>query len=202
MRKLAIAPFLQNALPWLSYPPRAERAQWATARFGVLGAMEIGLLALGLGFLRPVAAQEEVAPVDPTGLCLLGDLSGRWVEGASGRMMPLREICERSPDEVPTSPDPSPPDPQAGAESSTQAVFWRAFLMAAGEEAIAFSEALPVADIVAYGTTICPMLDGGYTLQEVRTVQATSDLPAGFDAAVNVAAIHTFCPKYATQIGR
>ncbi|MGF1498219.1 MAG: DUF732 domain-containing protein [Elainellaceae cyanobacterium] len=165
-------------------------------------AIALVLLSLGLNYPLTVSAEgESLLETDPTGLCLLGDLSGRWVEGASGRMMPLHEVCGRLPNGEGDAAAASE-DPAADAADPAKSMFWRAFLNAAGEEAIAFAEAIPVEDIVAYGTTICPMLEDGHTLQEVRTVQATSDLPASFDAAVNVAAIHTFCPQYATQIGR
>jgi Protein of unknown function (DUF732) len=56
--------------------------------------------------------------------------------------------------------------------------------------------------VISYGETICPLLNEGKTMQQVRQIQVEGGLPASFDAAVNVAAINTYCPQHSPQIGR
>jgi hypothetical protein len=80
--------------------------------------------------------------------------------------------------------------------------FWQAFLAVATPEAVEFARSAGRDDVVAYGATICPTLRDGGTMKDVRTLQLRGGLPAAFDAAVNVAAINTYCPEYQSQIGR
>lgn len=80
--------------------------------------------------------------------------------------------------------------------------FWQTFLTAASPEAIVFAQSVEQEAVLEYGQTICPSLDEGKTMDEVRATQIENGLPADFDAAVNVAAIHAYCPQHETQIGR
>ena len=80
--------------------------------------------------------------------------------------------------------------------------FFRIFLEAASPEAIAFSHSVEQAAIIEYGESICPLLQDGLTMDDIRSTQMQAGLPADFDAAVNVSAIHTYCPDYESQIGR
>lgn len=149
------------------------------------------LISLFMLFSVRAQASEAVSP-DPYGICSVGELGGRSIVQA-GQLVTLNEYCQQ-PVQIAEQQAP-PPDP-------TQNAFWQAFLTVASPAAIEYSESLDRQQLLAYSTTICPFLSSGGSLQQIRSVQVQSGLPAAFDAAVNVAAIHTYCPQYVNQIGR
>ena len=140
----------------------------------------------------PTLAQSS--PINyPPGLCYQGqrDISGSWVNDGTGELVPLTALCEVAIQHQETINIPP-------IETS----FWQAFITAASPEALEFANASEVEDVIAYGQTICPSLHELGTMHELRMTQAEGGLPASFDAAVNVAAIHTYCPEKARSIGR
>ena len=129
----------------------------------------------------------------PPGLCYRGerDISGTWVNDGTGQLVPLTTLCEVAiqHQEIMTT-------------ASAEIPFWQAFVTAASPEALEFANEAGVDDVVAYGQTICPSLHELGSMDELRIFQAQGGLPASFDAAVNVAAIHTYCPEKTRSIGR
>lgn len=152
------------------------------------------------GFSQSAIAQEtqetqeipvvvEPSTVTP-GICgQIYGLSGRSVILPSGEFLRLVDYCTV----VGTS---------ITAVSYEGEEFWQAFLAAANPEAQRYAEAAGRDEVVAYGATICPVLNSGTSLSELRQIQAEGDLPVAFDSAVNVAAINTYCPQHRLQVGR
>jgi hypothetical protein len=135
--------------------------------------------------------QSNVSPLLNPGVCgQVYGLSGRSVILPGGEFQRLEDYCASV--EATVVPIPVV---QGGN-------FWQAFLAVASPEAVDFARAAGPDDVVAYGQTICPNLRGGGSMQDVRAEQIRGGLPASFDAAVNVAAINTYCPEYQAQIGR
>ncbi|MEM9449837.1 MAG: DUF732 domain-containing protein [Cyanobacteria bacterium P01_E01_bin.6] len=140
------------------------------------------------------------APIqdDAAGLCsMVSTQPGRWVTDGFAGMLPLDEVCTFQDD---VNRDGALSDSQLRARFDEQ--FWQMFLQAASPEAIAFSQGVEQSAVIEYGRTICPLLNDGITMDDVRTTQRQSGLPADFDAAVNVSAIHIYCPEHDRQIGR
>lgn len=138
--------------------------------------------------------QLQPSPINyPPGLCYQGqrDLSGSWVNDGTGNLVPLTTLCNVALQHH--EPIIIPP---------VETEFWQAFVTAASPDALEFANEAEVDDVVAYGQTICPSLNELGTMHELRMAQAEGGLPASFDAAVNVAAIHTYCPEKTRSIGR
>ncbi|MBD2089250.1 DUF732 domain-containing protein [Microcoleus sp. FACHB-1515] len=154
----------------------------------------VRFLWIGLFMLLSGQAQasEAILP-DPYGICSVGELGGRSIVNSASQLVSLNEYCQQQVQLV--EQQTPPPDP-------TQNAFWEAFLNIASPAAIEYSESIDRQQLLAYSTTICPFLSSGGTLPQIRSVQVQSGLPAAFDAAVNVAAIHTYCPQFINQIGR
>ncbi|NEQ99347.1 MAG: DUF732 domain-containing protein [Cyanothece sp. SIO2G6] len=134
-----------------------------------------------------------VRPLDYLGLCDMGqrDLSGRWIDDGTGEMVPLMDACEVA-RQVHEAPELAPEETQ----------FWSAFSAAANEAALSFAASFEPDAVANYGKAVCSSLIGGESMSNIRTIQQQGNLPAAFDAAVNVAAIHAYCPSYAAEIGR
>ncbi|MDX2213029.1 MAG: DUF732 domain-containing protein [Oculatellaceae cyanobacterium bins.114] len=159
------------------------------------------MLLLAAGFFQAAQAQQAQQPpqsipvvVDPTvvtpGICgQIYGLSGRSVILPNGEFVRLVDYCTT----VGTSITAVSPE---GDE------FWQAFLVAASPEAVRYAEAVGRDEVVAYGATICPVLNSGTSMQELRAVQSEGEVPIAFDAAVNVAAVNTYCPQHQSQLGR
>lgn len=136
----------------------------------------------------------DASPVNyPPGLCYQGqnDISGSWVNDGTGQLVPLQTLCEVA---IQHQEDTRIPPEETD--------FWQAFRTAASSEAMAFADNAGVENVTTYGRTICPSLVEVGTMGELRSLQARGGLPASFDAAVNVAAIHTYCPEKTSSIGR
>jgi hypothetical protein len=133
---------------------------------------------------RPALAQEFAH--DPSGLCNLHNLSGYAVVDASGNLVMLPRYCQTL----------------QAIEASGENPFWQAFLAAADREAVAFAYTLGQKQVITYGGTICPFLQDGGSLDELRQIQSGGELPPSFEVAITLAAIHTHCPTYQSEIGR
>lgn len=140
------------------------------------------------------SAQEIPIVVDPTaatpGICgQIYNLSGRSVILPSGEFLRMVDYCAAVRTSITTiSPE--------GEE------FWQAFLAAASPEALRYAEAAGRDDVVAYGSSICPVLESGTSMTELRQLQEEGGLPVAFDSAVNVAAVNTYCSQYRSSLGR
>jgi hypothetical protein len=161
----------------------------------LMGSMLVPLI----GMAQPVKAQEssnadgevQVVPVTGyLGVCELNTLSGlSIIDDETGEVRMLADYC---PTETATRLSLS----EEGEN------FWQAFLSVASPRAIDFAARTNRQEVANYGATVCVVLDEGSSLQEVRRLQIEGGLPPSFDAAVNVAAINTYCPQYRAEIGR
>lgn len=127
-------------------------------------------------------ASTEVA----IGVCGLYNRAGYLVVDESGNLVSMGDYCQRQHDR------------SAPAISR----FWEAFTATASSKAIEVANSLGQEEVVTYGTTICPFLEQGGSLSELRQIQDDGDLPRDFEVAVTIAAIHTYCPVYSSQLGR
>lgn len=150
------------------------------------------------GLAQPAIAQDsdddeetQVVPVTGfLGVCELNTLSGlTFIDEETGEVRVLADYC---PTETATRLSLT----EEGEE------FWQAFLSVASPNAIEFASKANRQEVANYGATVCVVMDEGASLQEVRQLQLEGGLPASFDAAVNVAAINTYCPEYRGEIGR
>jgi len=137
-------------------------------------------------------ASEVILP-DPYGICSTGELGGRSIVNSAGQLIMLNEFCQQ---QIALE------EQQTSLPDATQDAFWQTFLKIASPAAIEYSESIDRQQLLAYSTTVCPVLTNGGTMQQIRSLQVQSGLPVAFDAAVNVAAIHTYCPQFASLIGR
>jgi hypothetical protein len=132
---------------------------------------------------------QEMTTPNEMGICGIGNISGRSIVARGGRLISLVDFCRQQ--SVPIA-----------ITDTEQAAFWQAFLEVASPRALQFVRSVDRQQVIDYAATVCPVLRQGSTLQQVREIQTQSNLPPTFDAAVNVAAIHTYCPEYTAQIGR
>jgi Protein of unknown function (DUF732) len=133
----------------------------------------------------PALAQDEWTD-DALGLCGLHNLSGYSAINTAGTLVNLAQYCHQHPLQA----------------SSANYPFWQSFLAAADRETVAYAQTLGQQEVMAYGTTICPFLENGGTLEQLRQIQSSDELPLGLEVAVVVAAINTYCPTYQSEIGR
>lgn len=186
----AIAPYRSRCITSLRLPMVLVCSTMAILGGGLEGT--VGRY-LG-GAARAQSIAEEVSPVNyPPGLCYQGqrDISGSWVNDGTGQLVPLPSLCEVAIQHRENTRIP-PEDTE----------FWHAFLTAASPEALEFANTAGVESVTTYGQTICPSLTELGTMNELRMLQVQGGLPASFDAAINVAAIHTYCPGKTRSIGR
>jgi hypothetical protein len=152
-------------------------------------------IGLGLGIAAPVQADDEDPSRINPGICGLYYFSGHVVSTATGRIVPLEYYCELQ--------DSFYVPAEELAEQETEAeAFWQRFLDVASPTAMDFARSAGKAEVVAYGQTICPFLEEGRSLSDLRQEQQSSGIPQSFEAAVTVAAIHAYCPAFQSQIGR
>ena len=191
-----------------SAEPRVFEKPWvlnpAYFRDIVLGVAFYFGITMGIHGGMAGAIAQESSPISPnpthsvgyvSGLCHLDEssISGRWVNNGTGTLVPLATVCDAQ------SPGQTSLEANVSMEEAT---FWRAFVTAASPEALRIATEMEAGAIAAYGQTICTVLQRGTSMDDVRLTQMDGDFPAAFDAAVNVAAIHTYCPEQATEIGR
>jgi hypothetical protein len=141
-----------------------------------------------LGGILPAHAQ-DVSTQTTVGICGLYYVSGRSVVDSSGRMVSLVDYCR-----VQVA--------AADAPGTEGEAFWQAFVAAASPRALEFAQSVGREKVIAYGSTICPYFQGGGTMQELRRTQSRGSIPVGFEAAVTVAAINTYCPEYRSEVAR
>ncbi|MEM9218396.1 MAG: hypothetical protein AAGD25_29155 [Cyanobacteria bacterium P01_F01_bin.150] len=160
----------------------------------LLGSAVVSPAALAQSPQNASANAQRQSPNYPPGLCYLGqrDMSGSWVNDGTGKLVRLEDLCQVAIQHHETMMDIHP----------VETAFWQAFTVAASPDALGFANDAGVEEVITYGQTICPSLYELGTMDELRVVQAQGGLPASFDAAVNVAAIHTYCPDKARSIGR
>ncbi|NJN86243.1 MAG: hypothetical protein HC881_07925 [Leptolyngbyaceae cyanobacterium SL_7_1] len=151
----------------------------------------IALLTPWVGMATPIHAQEAIAPPS-RGICAMQYYSGLATIDTDGQVVSLEDYCRAFPS---VAPETAPISVEGNK-------FWQAFLTAASPAALAFAESTGQQAVIDYGMTICPYLDDGGSLPELRQIQSSLPIPPSFDVAVTVAAIHTNCPEYRAGIGR
>lgn len=158
----------------------------------MLKAVSLTLLAaLPIGSLFvPLAAVSTSALPAPTeiasGICGLYNHDGYLVVDESGNLINMQDYCQR----------------QHDRSASATRQFWQAFTATANPTVMEVAQKLGQEQVVAYGSMICPFLDQGGTLAELRQIQGDGDLPRDFEVIVTVAAINTYCPAHVAEIGR
>jgi hypothetical protein len=175
----------------------------------LLGLQLLLSLLLVAEIASPGLTQAPPAP-DDRGLCQLNNIGGRAIIDPQGQLIGLTDFCRQQPTTQPTESQSASNASNASGDDQSQSgdkehqdeEFWRSFNQVASPDAVQFSDTLDRQQILAYSTTICPYLNNGGTLQQIRQIQATGKLPTSFDVAVTIAAIHTYCPEYTVQIGR
>ncbi|NJR66592.1 MAG: hypothetical protein HC772_16800 [Leptolyngbyaceae cyanobacterium CRU_2_3] len=156
----------------------------------ILKAMALTLLSLTAIASSPALAEEKFAQDaqdqvhDQLGLCGLHNLSGYSAINSTGTLVNLTQYCRQ----------------QQGVQPSASYPFWQMFLKVADLETIAYAQTLGQNGVTAYGATICPFLQAGGTLEQLRQIQVNGELLSNFEVAVAVAAIHTDCPIYQTEL--
>jgi hypothetical protein len=147
--------------------------------------------------LVPYADAQTPEAQIATGICGLYNHSGYLVVDEAGNLVDIAEYCQRQADrQLHTN---LPNDPQLAAVASE---FWRTFEMTASAEAQQMAAELGRDEVLAYGATICPFLQQGGTLRELRQIQTDGNLPSSFETAVTVAAIYSQCPAHRAELGR
>lgn len=118
------------------------------------------------------------------GVCRLYNLSGYLAMNADGQMVPLKQYCQQQRSWVWYETD----------------ELWERFRDIAAEETIAFTQTLNQDRAEAYAQSICPFLEEGGTLQELAEIQADQQFSAGFEQAITIAAVRTYCPQYRANL--
>jgi hypothetical protein len=168
-------------------------------RFIYSSACILPIMLAAVGLLPATAAETELELIlrpDPTGLCDLPEIGGLWVNDLDGRLVRLEDLCRR------LQPERFAAERLTIVLEESEVEFWQSFLEVASPSAIEFANQMDRKDVVEYGKSVCISLNQGDNMETVRAVQIEGGLPSAFDAAVNVAAINTYCPVYRYQIGR
>jgi hypothetical protein len=130
--------------------------------------------------------QAEEVGLDQLRLCPLHNLSGYSAIDAAGNLINLNQYCQS----------------QQQMAQPNRTPFWQTFLATADPEAIAYARMLNHEAVFAYGEAICPFLESGGTVGQLRQIQTGGTLPSSFEVAVTIAAIQTHCPIYQSEFGR
>lgn len=154
-----------------------------------LWAIALVLPLLGVITALPAQADEEDEVQPNLGICGLYYVSGLMIVGESGELLNLSDYCQvRRLTAIAITEEGDP--------------FWEAFVASASPEAMEFAVSAGKDAVVRYGSTICPYLWEGGSIDELRAVQSADEVPVSFEAAATVAAINTYCPEYQSNIGR
>lgn len=129
------------------------------------------------------AEPPEFNPGTP-GICRFYNLSGYMALDADGQLVALKPHCQQ----------------QRNWAWYEESRFWRRFRDAATGETITFAQTLDRHQIEAYAQSICPFLEDGGTLPELRQIQTDDRLPTEFEHAITIAAIRTYCRQYRSQL--
>jgi hypothetical protein len=140
---------------------------------------------IAVGFPFSVSAQPDLNAT-LSGVCGLNNRSGYLIVDEAGNLVDLVDYCRRHQDQS---------DPRSSS-------FWQTFEASASPEAIVVATSLGSEGVMAYAATICPFLEQGGSLSELRQIQGDGHLPTSFEAAVTFAAIDTYCPTFRSEIGR
>lgn len=128
----------------------------------------------------------QATAIQTDGICGLYNRSGYLVVDETGNLVDVVEYCSHLRDQA---------EPRASA-------FWQTFESTATSDAIAVANTLNPDAVVEYGASICPFLEQGGSLRELRQIQGDGELPSDFEVAVTIAAIYTYCPTYRSELGR
>jgi hypothetical protein len=158
--------------------------------FKAVCALIAGLISIG--FPLSASAQTNLNATG-SGVCGLNNRSGYLIVDESGNLVDLVDYCRRYQDQLESRISPSDP----GSSS-----FWQAFEASASPEAIVVANSLGSEEVIAYASTICPFLEQGGSLPELRQIQGDGHLPTSFEVAVTFAAINTYCPAFRSEMGR
>ncbi|WP_416666437.1 hypothetical protein [Egbenema bharatensis] len=151
-------------------------------------------LIAGLISVAPALASAQPAlNASVSGVCGLNNRSGYLIVDEAGNLVDLVDYCRRHQNQLESRILPSTPGSSA---------FWQAFEASASPEAIVVADSLGAEEVVAYASTICPFLEQGGSLPELRQIQGDGHLPTSFEVAVTYAAINTYCPAFRSEIGR
>jgi hypothetical protein len=151
--------------------------------------------------LAQTASNPTSSPPNVPGVCGLNHRSGYLVVDESGNLVDLVEYCRQRSDQVEQLQQ-TQSDSSTDPHDSQSIAFWQAFEAGASPEAIVFANSLGSDEVFAYGSAICPFLEQGGSLRELRQIQGDGNLPTSFEVAVTVAAIDTYCPRFRSEIGR
>jgi hypothetical protein len=163
--------------------------------YSLLSTCILASISFGAGLVAPAIADEDDPDAFNPGICGLYNYSGSVVSTPAGQIVPLADYC--------TVQRAFYYDEAAIADrESLDDQFWQTFLEAASPSALEFAQSAGKAEVVAYGQTICPFLQEGRSLTDLRQQQSSSGIPQSFEAAVTVAAIYSYCPAYQDQLGR
>jgi hypothetical protein len=155
-------------------------------------------LFLPLFTIVPLVKAQETETQVAAGICGLYNHSGYLVVDETGNLVDMVEYCQQQQIHQRSQVE----SQQSAVESTAASSFWRTFETTANAEARQMAATLGREEIMDYGTTICPFLQQGGTLHELRRIQTDGNLPSNFETAVTVAAIHTYCPAYRSELGR
>jgi Protein of unknown function (DUF732) len=145
----------------------------------------LGIALVSTALFPPWLAAQEFAQ-DRLGICPLSNLSGYSAIDIEGNLVNLIAHCQ-------------------GVSNTSELrhnAFWDSFVKTADDEAIAYANTSGRVEVTAYGNTICPFLQNGGTLAELRQVQSDQSFPPTFEVAVTKAAIQTYCPTHQAEIGQ
>ncbi|MBE9179905.1 DUF732 domain-containing protein [Oculatella sp. LEGE 06141] len=151
-------------------------------------ALTSALILIAANGLSPAIAQ-YVPGRTTLGICESEVLSGRSVVDSAGNVVRLVDYCREQ----------RTASLAVGIEGDR---FWQNYVTVASPTALDFTRTIDPQLLIDYGTSVCPFLAGGGSMQEIRLLQRDGALPSSVEVAVTVAAIHTYCPEFASRIGR
>jgi hypothetical protein len=135
-----------------------------------------------------ITATSETEPPEfelgTPGICRFYNLSGYLALAADGQLVPLKPYCEQ----------------QRNWVWYEEGRFWQRFRDAATSETLTFAQTLNRHEIESYALSICPFLEDGGTLSELRQIQTDNRLPSEFEQAITIAAVRTYCRQYRSQL--
>jgi hypothetical protein len=133
------------------------------------------------------ARSQELHPefaLGTPGVCRLYNLSGYLALHADGAMVSLEQYCQQQRNWLWHETD----------------ELWERFRDVATEATLAFAQTLDQDRVEVYAQSICPFLEAGGTLQALAEMQSDQQLPADFDRAITIAAVHTYCDHYRSAL--
>jgi hypothetical protein len=151
--------------------------------------------------LAQTASNPAGSTLNVPGICGLNQRSGYLVVNEAGNLVDLVDYCRQQANQV-EQIQRTQQMQQMQQTDPRSALFWQAFEAGASPEAIVVANSLGSDEVFAYGSAICPFLEQGGSLRELRQIQGDGNLPTSFEVAVTVAAIDTYCPRFRSEVGR